>query len=263
MCSIHVHAAAQIQEVLALASEGRSATEVARLTGLPRSTIRDWLRGTLPRTGGADSPGGVCGQCSGRAHDFSALPAEYMYLLGMYLGDGCISAHRRGVYKLRLFLDVRYPGIIDACEAAIQRLRPENKVARQWRSGGYANSSLSSNIELSAYSRSWPCLFPQHGPGRKHERPIVLADWQRELLQAHAEPLLRGLIHSDGCRFINTGRNWRHARYSFSNASGDILRIFCDACDAVGVHWTVAPRTVYISRVRDVARLDEFIGPKA
>ena len=62
---------------------------------------------------------------------------------------------------------------------------------------------------------------------------------------------------------MNTGRNWRHARYSFSNNSTDIRRIFTDACDALGVHWTTAPSTVYVSRKHDVARLDEFIGPKA
>ena len=78
----------------------------------------------------------------------------------------------------------------------------------------------------------------------------------------HPEALLRGLIHSDGCRFINTGTNWRHPRYSFSNLSSDIRRLFCDGCDVLGIHWTVAPRTVYVSRKRDVARLDEFIGPK-
>jgi Helix-turn-helix domain len=253
-----MHDSARILEVRALAGEGRSATEVARLVGIPRSTVRDWLRGAVPR-GGVDS----CAACRGPAHRFAALPAEYMYLLGVYLGDGCISGHRRGVYKLRLFLDARYPAIVDACEAAIRTLIPANKTARQARSGGFATSAPSSNIELSAYSRSWPCLFPQHGPGRKHERPIVLVDWQRELLHNHPEALLRGLIHSDGCRFINTGRNWRHARYSFSNNSADIRRIFTDTCDALGLHWTTAPDTVYVSRKRDVARLDEFIGPKA
>jgi hypothetical protein len=253
-----MHDSARILEVRTLAGEGRSATEVARLVGLPRSTVRDWLRGAVPR-GGADS----CAACRGPAHRFPALPAEYMYLLGVYLGDGCISGHRRGVYKLRLFLDARYPAIVDACEAAIRTLLPANKVARHLRSGGYANSAPSSNIELSAYSRTWPCLFPQHGPGRKHERPIVLADWQRQLLHKHPKALLRGLIHSDGCRFINTGRNWRHARYSFTNSSADIRRIFTDACNALGLHWTTAPDTVYVSRKHDVARLDEFIGPKA
>jgi hypothetical protein len=186
-----------------------------------------------------------------------------VYLLGLDLGDGCISAHPRGVFRLRLFFDARYPKIIDAGEAAITSLLPANRINRLMRSGGYANSSPRSNVELSVYSRALPCLFPQHGPGRKHERRIALEDWQRGLVAKHPELLLRGLIHSDGCRFVNTGRNWRHPRYSFSNLSDDIRAIFCDACDLVGVHWTTAPRTIYVSRVRDVARLDEFIGPKA
>jgi hypothetical protein len=167
------------------------------------------------------------------------------------------------VFKLRLFLDARYPGIIDECEVAMRAICPRNKVNRMPRRGGYENSSDGSNVEVSSYSRSWQCLFPQHGPGRKHERPIILGDWQRELLARHPGALLRGLIHSDGCRFINTGTNWRHPRYSFSNASDDIRRIFCDACDVLGLRWTTAPRTVYVSRKADIARLDEFIGPKA
>jgi hypothetical protein len=252
----------QIDEVLRLAGEGRTAAEAARLTGVPRSTVRDWLEGAIPRNAIRLSDG-ECRRCQGAMHQPSALPAEYMYVLGLYLGDGCISAHPRGVYRLRIFLDAAYPGIIDACEAAIRTLRPNNKVTRHGRSGGYANSSESSNIEISAYSRSWPCLFPQHGPGRKHTRPILLVDWQRRLLEKYPEALLRGLIHSDGCRFINTGRAWRHPRYSFNNRSADICRIFCDACDVLALHWTTSRRTVYVSRVDDVARLDEFIGPKA
>ena len=78
------------------------------------------------------------------------------------------------------------------------------------------------------------------------------------------DQLLRGLINSDGCRFENTGRgNWRWPRYSFSQASTDIKRIFCDACDRMGLHWTPArERTIYVSRMVDVATLDKFIGPK-
>jgi hypothetical protein len=261
MCSIEMHTAGRIDEVLALARDGSTATRIARITGLPRSTVRDWLRGARPR--GAAPAREACGQCRGARHDFAALPAEYMYLLGVYLGDGCISAHARGVYRLRLFLDARYPRIIDECEAAIRTLLPQNTVGRRARSGGFAGSTESSNVELSSYSRLWPCLFPQHGPGRKHTRRIALTEWQRDLLRVHADALLRGLVHSDGCRFINTGTNWRHPRYSFRNASAGIRQIFCDACAVVGVHWTTTPDTVYVSRKRDVTRLDEFIGPKA
>ena len=106
-------------------------------------------------------------------------------------------------------------------------------------------------------------VFPQHGPGRKHERPIVLADWQLELVEQHPGALLRGLIHSDGCRFVNTGTNWVHPRYSFSNRSADIRGIFGAACDRLGLGWTTAPHTVYVSRKVDVAILDELVGPKS
>jgi hypothetical protein len=30
-------------------------------------------------------------------------------------------------------------------------------------------------VEVHAHSKSWPCLFPQHGPGMKHQRRILLA----------------------------------------------------------------------------------------
>ena len=124
--------------------------------------------------------------------------------------------------------------------------------------------SYLSCVEVYAYSRSWPCLFPQHGPGRKHEREIALTDWQQELVARRPDLLLRGLIHSDGCRSINHGRgNWRIPRYSFSNVSDDIRGIFIAACDLLGLHTTTAPRTVYVSRKADVARMDEFVGPKA
>ena len=48
-----------------------------------------------------------------------------------------------------------------------------------------------------------PCLFPQHGPGRKHERPIGLAGWQQEIVAAYPWDFLRGLLHSDGARVNN------------------------------------------------------------
>ncbi len=204
-----------------------------------------------------------CNKCGGVAHEFRGLPSAYVYLLGLYLGDGCISAHRRDVYRLRIVLDLRYPGIVDECAAAISCVAPRNSVCRQLRRGGFTKRAEFTNVEVSAYSKSWPCLFPQHGSGRKHERRIELAEWQKDLISHHPELLLRGLVHSDGCRFINTGRGWRFPRYSFSNRSDDIRRIFRDACDLLELRWTTAGDTVYVSRKADVGRMDAFIGPKA
>ena len=140
---------------------------------------------------------------------------------------------------------------------------PRNRVYRLPRTGNYRKRTEPTLVDVSAYSKAWSCLFPQHGPGKKHERPIVLVAWQRELVEHNAQLLLRGLIHSDGCRFINTGRNgWTCPRYLFSNKSEDILQIFTEACDVVGLRYTFAPQAVYVSRRLDVATMDEFIGPK-
>jgi hypothetical protein len=244
------HPVEVVSRSLALAAEGRSATEVARLVGLPRATVRDWMYGSVPRRG---LPGS-CAGCGG-AHDLRGLPRAYVFLLGMYLGDGCLSAHRREVFKLRISLDARYPEIVDECREAMRAVVPRSRVNmvdnRTW-------------FELYSYSKSWPCLFPQHGPGKKHERRIVLTSWQLALVSQRPDLLLRGLLHSDGCRFTNTGRGgWSHPRYAFANVSPDIRAIFCAACELLGLRWTASgDKTIYVSRKDDVAMLDLFVGPK-
>jgi hypothetical protein len=213
-------------------------------------------------------PGSVvpeaCPTCGHDVHSYSELPREYAYLLGLYLGDGCISSHPRCVYKLRVVLDVKYPGIVDECAAAMRRVMPTSHVDRV--------RKKSNCYEVYSYSKAWPCLFPQHGPGVKHTRRIWLAEWQQELAERWPESFLRGMIQSDGCRFTNTrGKSdtWSAPRYAFGNVSTDVTSIFCTACDRVGLRWTAAfpaderkAVTIYVSRKADVARMDEFIGPK-
>jgi hypothetical protein len=104
----------------------------------------------------------------------------------------------------------------------------------------------------------------------KHTRRIFLSEWQQELTERWPKQLLKGLIQSDGCRVMNTGRGgWSHPRYPFSNVSTDITSIFCSACDCLGLRWTAsfpkresAAVSIYVSRKADVAKLDEFVGPK-
>jgi hypothetical protein len=196
-----------------------------------------------------------CKVCGGDSHRFEELPLSYSYLLGLYLGDGSIAWHPRGVYKLRLSLDPAYPRILDEAELALRQVVPASKVNR------YAQPS--GEVEVCSYSKTWPCLLPQHGPGKKHLRRIELSAWQERLVHAAPHLLLRGLVHSDGCRFMNTGRGWCHPRYAFSNLSADIRLIFTKTCDEVGLRWTSSGRTVYVSRKADVERMDGFIGPKA
>ena len=98
-------------------------------------------------------------------------------------------------------------------------------------------------------------------------RPIFLAPWQKAIAEAHAQALLRGLIHSDGWRGDNRvrvkGREYAYPRYQFSNRSDDIRTIFTDACDVLGIAWRPWGRWhISVARREAVARMDEFIGPK-
>jgi len=263
-----MHPAKTVADALKLHDRGLNNCEIARQTGVSRPTIREWVSGRLPRSyrprdlSGKPSDRRACGRCGGSQHEFARLGDDYVHLLGLYLGDGSIATHRRGVFRLRITLDVKYPGIVRDCEAAIRSVVPQNRVSRQLRPCNC--------YEVSAYSKTWPCLFPQHGSGKKHDRPIYLARWQQELAGRWPDRLIKGLIQSDGCRSYSTGTGgWTQPRYVFSNVSTDITSIFCSACDCLGLRWTAsfptneaAAVSIYVSRKDDVARLDEFVGPK-
>jgi hypothetical protein len=117
--------------------------------------------------------------------------------------------------------------------------------------------------EVGSCSKHWLCLFPQHGPGRKHERKIELTVWQQELVDRDPRPLLRGLLHSDGCRVLNWVNGTADPRYHFSNVSADIRGIFGRACDQLGIEWRPNNRwSLSVARRGSVALLDGFVGPK-
>jgi hypothetical protein len=182
-------------------------------------------------------------------------------LLGIYLGDGTIAEAPRNVWRLRIFQDLRYGQIISEISAAIQALtlRPSGRVKKQGCTAIYSNW------------KHWTCLFPQHGPGPKHRRRIELKDWQQQLVDRYPTAMLRGLIHSDGCRVLNHVRRplkagiktYAYPRYHFTNASADIRNIFTLTCGLVGV--ACCPnnaRNISVARRDSVALMDTFIGPK-
>ena len=177
----------------------------------------------------------------------------YSYLLGLYLGDGCLTRYKSDVYGLRIVLDRRHPMIIVLCEEAMAEVSGR-RVSFSERPGC---------VEVRAYWRRWPELFPQHGSGPKHERPIRLEQWQQAIVESEPECLLRGLIHSDGSRWENIIRHpsktYVYPRYGFCNASADIRQIFTDACDRVGVEWRqMNARNVSVAKRDSVEKLDHF-----
>ncbi len=237
------------QAVLADIGQGSSLAQVARSSGVSRSTIRAWVV-DRDRPQRRDPRCFVCGRTE------APPPGAYLYLLGQYLGDGCLTLYHRSP-KLRIACADSYPRITAEVVEALRAV--SGRSVQRYQARGCS--------EVSAYWKHWPCLLPQHGRGRKHRRRIVLTDWQQRLADAHPWPLLRGLIHSDGCRSVNTvtrgTRTYRYPRYFFSNESSDIIGIATGSLDALGVRWRMCrPNLVAVSRRRDVAMLDAHIGPK-
>ena len=115
------------------------------------------------------------------------------------VSDRFATALRWRTYRLRIFLDAKYPGIISRAAGAMQATRGS-------RPGTVTRGNC---VEVYLYWHHWPCL-------------------------------------------LSDSTAW----------STDIQGIFREACDRIEVRWTAAPQVTYVSRKPDVARLDEFIGPK-
>ncbi|MFD9360036.1 helix-turn-helix domain-containing protein [Streptomyces sp. NPDC060031] len=234
---------------------------VAEHLGVPRGTVGWWLHEDRRLRGVTYSPPTDCPRCTGREIDQPA----YAYLLGLYLGDGHIISKRKQ-HHLSVFCDATWTGLVDAAEDAMRLVMRLPSVSRRRRQGC---------VEVKSYSHHWTCLFPQHGPGKKHERRIALEDWQQDIVDAHPWAFIRGLIHSDGCRVTNwttrmvggVKKRYEYPRYFFTNKSDDIRKLCTDTLTKVGVQWTVLARgsdpfNVSVARKASVALMDAHIGPK-
>lgn len=269
----------EYRRILRLWEDGRNKSEIEQETGIPRATVRDCIKRygnleTLEAKAQEELTPILLSVLEGKVvGNYTHLHATYTYLLGLYLGDGHI-VKVRNVHRLRIFLDVRYPNIISQCAQAMQTLFPGNQVGQEITE----YQGRPSMITVGLYHRDLVQFFPQHGEGMKHERKIELTAWQHAIVKQYPLEFFRGLYHSDGSRFINrvsvAGKDYEYPRYQFTNASEDIIRLFCATCDRIGVAWTRKLRRarsaqhvdnidIYISRRPDVAYLDNVIGAKS
>ena len=233
--------------------------ETAEICGVSIASVRHWRRGSRRRPGQQrrnDVP--RCPRC----HALELNESAYSYLLGLYLGDGHITKGHRDVYALSIKCCDAWPGLKAQARIALSAVMPASRVFSVARTGC---------AEIKSTSKHWPCLFPQHGPGRKHQRKIELEPWQQEIVDRYPGDFARGLFHSDGCRLINRvrrpvkgGDRWyEYPRYLFVNRSTDIHQLCEEALDRLGVAWRFSkPTTISVARREAVARLDEFVGPK-
>lgn len=252
--SIRAHA-------VALMRKGVPNRLVAEQLNIPRGTVGWWRSEDRKARGEIYQQPTDCPRCTGRDFDQTA----YAYLLGLYLGDGhIVSKHKQ--HHLSIFCDATQTGLIAAAADAMRKVMPQPSVGQRYKTGC---------VEVKSYTRHWTCMFPQHGPGKKHERTIALDPWQQEIVDAHPWEFIRGLIHSDGCRITNwttrlvggERKRYEYPRYFFTNKSDDIRKLCTEALDKVGVEWTTLARgsdpfNISIARKASVALMDLHVGPK-
>ncbi|MFE0809768.1 helix-turn-helix domain-containing protein [Streptomyces sp. NPDC058794] len=246
---------------VALMNQGVPNRVVAAQLNVPRGTVGWWRSQDRKARGDAYERPTDCPQCTGREFDEVA----YAYLLGLYLGDGHIVS-KPSQHHLSIFCNAGQTGLIAMAEEAMHRVMPLHRVGRRHKPG---------YVEVKSYTKHWCCMFPQHGPGMKHEREIVLASWQQAIVDAHPWEFIRGLVHSDGCRIINwttrlvdgERKRYEYPRYFFTNVSTDIRRLYTDTLDKLGIEWTRCtrhgnPYNISVARKASVALMDAHVGPK-
>jgi len=242
----------------ALSDLGILDRENAAICGVSVAAIRHWRYGRRRSGSHRNRDAPRCPRCHGRPLDEKA----YAYLLGLYLGDGHLLLSRKGVWLLSITCCDAWPGLMEQARLAMSAVMPSSKVFDRAKVGC---------TDIKSTSKHWLCLFPQHGPGRKHQRKIELAPWQERIVTEYPGQFARGLFHSDGCRAINRvrrplkdGDRWyEYPRYFFVNHSADIHRLCGEALDRLGVEWRFSkPTTISVARREAVATLDKFIGPK-
>ncbi|MFF4013585.1 helix-turn-helix domain-containing protein [Streptomyces sp. NPDC001843] len=234
---------------------------VAEQLNIPRGTIGWWRSEDRRNRGETYEQPTDCPRCMSRQ---SNRPA-YAYLLGLYLGDGHIISKPKQ-HHLSVYCNAMQTGLIAAAEDAMRKVMPLPSVRRRYKPGC---------VEVKSYIKHWTCMFPQHGPGKKHERRIALEPWQQDIVDAHPWEFIRGLIHSDGCRITNwttrlvggERKRYEYPRYFFTNVSDDIRRLYTDRLDKLGIEWTHRtrngnPYNISVARKASVALMDAHVGPK-
>ena len=125
--------------------------------------------------------------------DSRALEA---YVIGIALGDGNLSSPNGRVVRLRIACDPRYPNLIRAFQAVLQKVFPNNKVS-------LVNNPKS--IDISVYSNRLKQIMPwKVGGGAKTVQSPCVPNWI-QVSRLYTVECLRGLFQTDGSIYEDRG----------------------------------------------------------
>lgn len=240
----------EIEKIFLFYKEGVNQTKAAGILKIPRGTVKDYYHKFSIGNTIRAKPTIESFLCSDEKQKV------YSYIFGLYLGDGHIIQTKtckngNKVYKFRIFQDAKYKNLIDLCIKKLEFLF-----------GTKVSIVKKINCaEIVTYKSNLTVLFPQHGPGKKHLRLIELADWQKEIVRKYPKEFIKGLIHSDGCRYLSNNI----VKYELKNYSTDILGYFEWACGLINVDTRRHSngKATILRNKKDVDIFETFIGPKS
>lgn len=198
--------------------DGLNFREISQILKVHKSTVSYWARNSFKITNpklpaSAEALRKCCVQ--NKQH--------YSYIIGCYLGDGCISKLQR-TYKLRISSSTAHPDIIKQRKRSLEKIFPLNKVA-------VSKIKSAECVEIRVHNSGIPIIFPRHGNGAKHKRNITLEDWQSDIIYSEPECFIKGLIDTDGSYFIVNGKY----RYRFTNKSKQIANLYMEVMSHLGI----------------------------
>lgn len=216
-------------KVLKLFETGSNQSAISRETGVPRETLREWLK---PK----DISKRIRNSYVPIINFDEYLNTEekrraYSFLLAIYLCDGYVCKYKTlRAPSLRMFNDSRYPINIQEWANKAKIIFPNNSIK-------IFKKKSSNSCEILLYSKKILDLFPQHGPGKKHSRKLNFENWQMQIVKEYPEEFIRACIQSDGCIYhqkLKNG-NYSYKRYNFVNKSEDIMNLFAYALSVLGI----------------------------
>lgn len=244
-----------IENVLSEYEKNKNISHLSKLFNIPRATIKYWLNHNILnslKTKDIDK------EIIDSIYEHISLnKKDYSFILGLYLGDGCITENGRNnsSYKLRIAQDKKYPKTISLIQNRLSSFfGKESKLV-----------SGKGCYHITIYDKYLPIYFPQHGKGFKHDRKIRLNDFQ--LKNIDDVELLKGLWISDGSFYIAKLSKYKYERYNFTNKSTDLIEIFSGLLDNLGVKHSkrVKNNGVWIIEIQNkkyVSILRDILGIK-
>ena len=175
----------------------------------------------------------------------------YSYLLGVYLGDGCISRAPR-TFRLEIYMNAKDTRVIRQTADAMRELLPRNRVGFRCRPSVVVVKLVFESVATTV-STAW--AGPQ---ALAADRPRVVAARDRGAASGRFRaglPRLRRVSPP-------ANRSWSQlSRVLVPQPLRGHRDAVATACDLAGLRWRRSNReTITIARRHDVARLDELMA---